>query len=396
MILTHKIRIYPNKKQKDIIDKSCATQGFIYNWGLKTWQEQYKNDEKPNGIKLKKLFNSIKEKEFPFVLEVSKCCVEGAFQNLDRAFKNFFNRNAKYTKFKKYINKNSFYLSNDNFSIKNKQLRMPKCKEKVRCSKDLRFEGKILSATISRKNNKYYISISVEKSLNELEKTNNEIGIDLGVKDLAICSNGIKFSNPKWINRIEKKIKRRQRSFARMKKGSKNREKRKLEIARLYERITNQRKDYLHKITSYVVNNNDKIAIEDLNIKGMLKNHHLAKSISNVAMYEFFRQLEYKTKLNHKTLKRIERWFPSSKTCSVCGCINKDLDLNDRIWTCKECNSILDRDINASLNILREAFSFKSGDRPITVNTINSIYQIDWMNQKIKCQNNVSYTLLHN
>lgn len=391
MILAHKIRIYPNEEQKKIIDKSCKVQGFIYNWGLKTWQEQYKNGEKPTAIKLKKLFNSIKEKEFSFVLEVTKCCVEGAFQNLDRAFKNFFNKTSKYPKFKKFIKKNSFYVANDKFSIKNKLLHIPKIKEKVKCSENLRFNGKIMSATISKTpSNKYYISIQVEQPLKDFKETNNQIGLDLGIKDLIITSNNEKYNNPKWICKVEKRLKRKQRSLSRRKKGSKNREKTKLKIAKLNERITNQRKDYLNKISTYIVNTNDKIAIEDLNIKGMLKNHHIAKSLSNVSLYEFIRQLEYKSKLNQKILKKVDRWFPSSKTCSVCGCVNNDLDLNDRVWTCNECGSKLDRDINASLNILREAFSCKFGDRPITdIKNINSIYQIDWMNQKVKCQNNM-------
>ena len=181
-----------------------------------------------------------------------------------------------------------------------------------------------------------------------------------------------------------------------MKKGSKNRKKRKLEITRLYEKITNKRKDYLHKISTWIIKNYDEVGIEDLNIKGMLKNHHIAKALSGVSLYEFDRQLEYKSKMLNKNITRINRWFPSSKTCSVCGCINNDLTLKDREWTCKDCGSHLDRDINASINILREAFPSKHGDRPITVNTINSIYQIDWMNHEFKCQNNANYTLLHN
>lgn len=397
MIVAHKIRIYPNQEQKNLIDKSCAIQGFIYNWGLNEWQRQYKEGLKPSSFNLKKQFNNIKKEQFPFVLECSKCCVEGAFMNLDKAFKNFFNKITKYPKFKKKDLKNSFYLANDKFSIKNKQIRMPKCKSKIRCAEDLRFNGKIMSGTISRKAGKYYISISVEVQDNiNIIKTNKSVGIDLGIKDIVITSDGYKFVNPHWIKNVEKRLKRKQRSFVRMKKGSKNREKRKLEIARLYERITNKKKDYLHKISTWIVRNYDEVGIEDLNIKGMLRNHHIAKALSGVSLYEFDRQLEYKSKMLNKNITRINRWFPSSKTCSVCGCINHDLILKDREWTCKDCGSHLDRDINASINILREAFPSKHGDRPITVNTINSIYQIDWLNHEFKCQNNVSYTLLHN
>ncbi|MBS7391428.1 MAG: transposase, partial [Fibrobacter sp.] len=297
MILSHKIRIYPNRDQEQFLKKSCGVARFAYNWGLEEWQNQYKNGGKPNRFKLDKQFNSIKKQEFPFVCEVSKCCSQIAFANLGKAYKNFFDRRAKYPKFKKKGIHDSFGLDNLNFHVDGKHIKLAKMSP-MRMAEPLRFDGKIMSGTVSRVADKWYISIAVEvKKDLTLPKTGKFVGVDLGVKDIAITSDGCKFANPRWIHKSEKKLKRLNRELARRKRASKRRERTRLRLARQHDRVANQRKDWLHKITTCLVRKYDVIALEDLNVRGMTKNHSLAKAITNVSFGEFNRQIEYKAQM---------------------------------------------------------------------------------------------------
>ena len=357
--LTHKIHIYPNKKQEELLQKSCDVARYVYNWGLAKWNKEYKEGNKPNFYQIKKEFNVLKKEECPFVMEVSKCASEYALMDLKSAFTKFFRKQSKHPQFHKKEIDNTFSLSNDQFKIVDKQyIKIPKSKQLIKLSEPLRFDGKIMKATISKKANKWFVSISIETTINELKKTNNVIGIDLGVKEIATCSNGIIFDNPKWIKKIERKIKHKQRQISKQKRGSNRRNRNKLRIQKLYYKLTNQRNDYLHKLTTYIIRTNDIICLEDLNIRGMVKNHNLAKAISNVSLYELRRQFEYKAKLYGKEIKYIDKWFPSSKTCSNCGNIKNDLTLKDRIYKCQKCGLEIDRDFNASLN-LRDAEIYK-------------------------------------
>ena len=384
-IVSHKIRLYPKKEQKILINKSCEVQGFVYNWGLKTWGEQYKKGLKPTYFSLKKEFNAIKRVEFPFVMEVSKCCVEGGLSNLSSAFKMFFKKAGRYPKFKKLDKKNSFYLANDKFEVKDGFVKLAKIK-KVKIAENLRFKGKILSATISRKSDKYYISITVDEQILPLAKTNKYIGLDVGLKDFVVTSSGYKFNNPYWLKKNEQKLKRLQRSLARMKRGSNNKERKKLKISKVFDKISNQRNDYQDKISTYLIRSNDEIAVEDLNIKGMLKNHKLAKQISNVGWNTFINKLTNKAKMYGRNIVKVDRWFPSTKLCGICGNLNNEMTLNVRNWTCKVCGTKHDRDVNASFNILRQAMPCKCGDRTTSVNIIKDIKQVDWLNHEIKYQ----------
>ena len=354
MILSHKIRIYPNREQEQFLKKSCGVARFAYNWGLEEWKNQYKNGGKPNRFKIDKLFNSIKKQEFPFVCEVSKCCSQIAFMNLGRAYKNFFDRRAKYPKFKKKGIHDSFGLANDVFHVDGKHIKLAKMSP-MRMAEQLRFDGKIISGTVSRVADKWYISITVEirRDLTS-PKTGKFVGVDLGVKDIAITSDGCKFANPRWIQKSEKKLKRLQRELARRQRASKRRERTRLRLARQHDRVANQRKDWLHKITTYLVRKYDVIALEDLNVRGMVKNHNLAKAITNVSFGEFNRQIEYKAQMYGKQIYRVDRFFPSSKTCSVCGCVQEKMPLHVREWTCPDCGAHHDRDINAATNLLRQ------------------------------------------
>ena len=384
MIISHKIRIYPNKEQEVFLKKSCGVARFAYNWGLAEWQKQYKNGEKPNCLKLKKQFNGIKRVEFPFVCEVSKCCAETALLNLGKAYKNFFGKRAKYPKFKKKGIHDSFGLNNLNFRIEGKRIKLAKI-QPMRMAEELRFDGKIMSGTVSCVAGKWYISIAVEvKKDLSLPKTGKYVGVDLGVKDIAITSDGYKFANPRWIQKSEKKLKRLQRELARRKKASKRRERTRLRLARKHNQVVNQRKDWLHKITTFLVRNYDVISLEDLNVRGMTKNHSLAKAITNVSFGEFNRQIEYKAKMYGKQIYRVGRFFPSSKTCSVCGCIQDKMPLNVREWTCPECGAHHDRDINAATNLLRQAMpEVTHGERlALVISDISDVTKLDSLNRE--------------
>ena len=384
MLISHKIRIYPNKEQEVFLKKSCGVARFAYNWGLAEWQKQYKNGGKPNYLKLKKQFNGIKQVEFPFVCEVSKCCAEFAFINLGRAYKNFFDRRAKYPRFKKKGIFDSFRLDNLNLHVDGKRIKLAKM-HPMRIAEPLRFDGKIMSGTVSCVADKWYISIAVEvKKDMTLPKTGKYVGVDLGVKDIAITSDGFKFANPRWIHKSEKKIKRLQRELARRQRVSKRRERTRQRLARQHNRVANQRKDWLHKITTFLVRNYDVISLEDLNVCGMTKNHSLAKAITNVAFGEFNRQIEYKAQMYGKQIYRVDRFFPSSKTCSVCGCIQDNMPLNVREWTCPECRAHHDRDINAATNLLRQAMpEVTRGERlALVISEISDITKLDSLNRE--------------
>ena len=384
MIISHKIRIYPNKEQEVFLKKSCGVARFAYNWGLAEWQTQYKKGGKLNGFKLDNLFNSVKKQEFPFVCEVSKCCTQTAFANLGRAYKNFFDRRAKYPKFKKKGVHDSFGLDNLNFQIEGNHIKLAKM-QPMRMAEPLRFDGKIMSGTVSCVAGKWYISIAVDAQKDmTLPKTGKFVGVDLGLKDIGITSDGYKFANPRWIHKSEKKLKRLNRELARRQRASKRREKTRLRLARQHNRVSNQRKDWLHKLTTYLVRNYDVISLEDLNVRGMTKNHSLAKAITNVAFGEFNRQIEYKAQMYGKQIYRVDRFFPSSKTCSVCGCIQDKMPLNVREWTCPECRAHHDRDINAATNLLRQAMpEVTHGERlALVISEISDVTKLDSLNRE--------------
>ena len=384
MIISHKIRIYPNKEQEVFLKKSCGVARFAYNWGLAEWQTQYKNGGKLNRFKLDKLFNSVKKQEFPFVCEVSKCSTQTAFANLGRAYKNFFDRRAKYPKFKKKGVHDSFGLDNLNFQIEGNHIKLAQM-QPMRMAEPLRFDGKIMSGTVSCVAGKWYISIAVDAQKDmTLPKTGKFVGVDLGLKDIAITSDGYKFANPRWIHKSEKKLKRLNRELARRQRASKRREKTRLRLARQHNRVSNQRKDWLHKLTTYLVRNYDVISLEDLNVRGMTKNHSLAKAITNVAFGEFNRQIEYKAQMYGKQIYRVDRFFPSSKTCSVCGCIQDKMPLNVREWTCPECRAHHDRDINAATNLLRQAMpEVTHGEGlALVISDVSDVTKLDSLNRE--------------
>ena len=377
MIKGHTIELTPNNKQATYFAKACGVARLAYNWALAEWQNQYQADKvyrdncqkngiaidrtklnNPSQFKLRKQLNFIKKTKFPFMFDVTKCSPQEAIIQLGKAFDNFFKGRAKYPQFRKKGINDKFSLTNDQFKIIGTNIKIPNLGW-VKLTENLRFNGKIMNATIFKKGMKWFVSIGVE--INEtpkpLPRTDKAIGIDLGITDLAVLSNGTKVQAPKPLKSKLKQLRRLSKQLSRKQKGSKNREKAKTKLSRLHYKISCIRKDFIHKLTTKLVKMYDVICIENLNVKGMVKNRKLSRAISDLSFYEFKRQLIYKANQSRKTIKEVDRFYPSSKTCSHCGFVMAKIDLTLAIrnWQCPSCDTQHDRDINASLNILNQA-----------------------------------------
>lgn len=347
----YKTELKPNNKQIIHLLKHAGCARKAWNWALDKIQ---KKESKPNAMQLHKEINIEKKDKFAYMYEVSKCAMQESLRDLQTAFKNFFD---KRTGFPKYKTRNkgigSFRLTG-NIRVEDKRIKLPRLGW-IRLKEDnyLPKDKHILSATVSEKAGKWFVSILIQEEI-EIQNTNkNTIGIDLGIKKLATCSDNTSYDNSKVLFQIEDKLKYYQRRLSKKVKGSKRRKKLQRKIARLWLRIANVRKDLIHKTTSEIVKTKQPkmIVMENLNISGMMKNHKLAKSIANACMNEFRRQIEYKTLWNGVILRLANRFFPSSKMCSCCGNIKDDLKLSDRIYECLVCGFAIDRDLNASINL---------------------------------------------
>ena len=349
--LGHKIRLNPNKQQVEYFSKACGTARFTYNWGLAEWKRQYEAGLKPSCLTLKKDFNAIKQEQFPWTYEVTKYASQQPFIQLQTAFVKFFKGGAEYPVFKKKGIHDSFYIGNDQFRIEGKKIRIPNLGW-VRMAECLGYNGKILNATVSRTADKWFVSINILMNITPATCENQAVaGVDLGIKNLATLSNGDSIEGPKAYRKLQKKLKRLQQSLSRKQKGSRNREKHKRKVARLHYRISCIRLDSLHKLTTRLANDYSVIVIEDLNVKGMMGNGKLSKAIADMGFNEFRRQLGYKAVISGCHVIVADRWFPSSKRCSVCGEKHKELQLSDRMFTCPACSSKIDRDLNAAINL---------------------------------------------
>lgn len=357
MLRSHKIALDPNKQQATYFSKASGVARFAYNWGLAEWKRQYEAGEKPTQASLRRQLNAIKREQFPWMLEVTKNAPQMALIHLGDAFQRFFRGVAKYPAFKKKGIHDSFTLTNDQFSVSEKRIRIPNLGW-VRMREVLRFSGKILSATISRKADKWFVSITVDtEEMPPICENQAIVGVDLGVNRLATLSDGTFVTGAKPHRILLNRLRRLSRSLSRKQKGSKNRAKTKLKLAKLHAKVANIRNDELHKLTTRLVSQYGVIVIEDLNVKGMMANHGLARAVGDMGFHEFRRQLVYKTAMRGGDLIVADRWFASSKICSKCWTKQESMPLSIREWTCLECGTHHDRDLNAAKNLMKLAVS---------------------------------------
>jgi putative transposase len=354
MIRAHKIRLNPTEEQIVYFRKACGTRRFVFNWGLAEWKRQHEAGEKPSAMAIKKQFNSIKKDLFPWVYEVTKCATEGAFVDLGDAFQRFFNKQTGYPQFKKKGKSNdSFYVANDKFRVEDHTITLPHI-GKVNMTEPLRFAGKIMSATISRTADWWFVSIAVEVADEHHPPSPQAVGIDLGLNHLATLSDGTVFENQKPLRHLLRKVKRLNQDLSRKQKGSKNREKAKRKLARLHYKICCKREDGLHKVTTKIAEGFGFVALEHLNVKGMIQNHKLALSLGDASLGKFDKLLTSKVLTRNGVVQHIGRFYPSSKTCHLCGHVKSELTLSEREYQCESCGLACDRDYNASVNILQE------------------------------------------
>lgn len=353
----YKYRFYPTDEQAKNLAQTFGCVRFIYNWSLNKRKRAYFDE----GIKLRtKDFSAAltdlkKAEGTRWLSEVSSVPLQQALRHLDDAYKRFFKKQAGYPSFKKKHHVQSATYTDNAFTLKDSTLTLAKQTEPlpVVWSRPLPENAKPSSVTISKdKAGRYFVSILVEEDIQPLKPVEQHIGVDVGLKSFVVLSTGESIANPKYYAHEEKRLARVQRQLAKKRKGSKNRDKARKKVARLHARIADKRRDYQHKLSTKLIRENQTVCVESLAVKNMLKNHKLAKAISDVGWSEFLRQLEYKSAWYGRTFVKIDRWYPSSKTCSVCGYLLETLTLDVREWICEQCGVYHDRDVNAATNIL--------------------------------------------
>ena len=364
IIRAYKTELKPNDKQKTLFGRCCGASRYVYNWGVAEWRRQYNTGEKPSAYGLKKQFNAQKDDICPWIRALPYTITESAFINLGAAYKHFFRRlknkekEPGRPKFKKRSSPGSFQTKG--FRIESNRIRVSgydrgvewvRLKEHDYIPTDASYTT---YATISEKAGRWFVSVLVKEEI-DIDPPDNDsilvLGVDFGIKTLAMCSDGTEYENPKLLRSAQRKLRLLDRELSRRTRGGQNWKKTKLRRQKQHARVANIRKHLLHGISSSLVSKNPKmIVIEDLNVRGMMANHKLAQAVSDVSFYELRRQIEYKSAWHGIEVVVADRWFPSSKLCSACGCICEDLTLSDREYVC-DCGNIIDRDLNAAINL---------------------------------------------
>jgi putative transposase len=361
----YKVELDPNNKQRGYFGRCAGTARYVYNWGLAEWKRQYEEGDKPSAYGLRVRFNAQKDDLCPWIRELPYPVTEAAFENLGKAFQNFFrqvkNGDAKagYPKFKKRGQYSSFqlrgYKTANNSIWLGRAIGWVRLKEQGYLPLDVAYRqnGGSTYITISERAGRWYASVQVEEPDRDPIAEHGTIGVDVGIKSLAVCSDGTTFENPKAFIKYQCKLNRLQRELSRRTKGGANWRKTKAKIARTHQKIANIRKHALHQVSHYVIEEARPavVIIEDLNVKGMMKNHRLAQAVSDASMYELHRQIRYKAEWAGIGIVKADRWYASSKMCSQCGCVRQSLMLGERVFKCPECGLELDRDLNAARNL---------------------------------------------
>jgi putative transposase len=362
MIKAHKIRLHPTPEQANYFARAAGTARFTFNWAVAEWQQQYEAGGKPSALALRTHFNAIKKAQFPWVYEVTKCAVEGAFMDVAVAFKNFFEgrkagRKMGYPKFKsKKRSRPSFYLANDKFSVDDHWIDVPKL-GRVNMAEKLRFSGKILSARVTKTAAWWFVSIAVAMPDDIALNDHPPVGVDVGLNRLATLSDGRQYENQRPLVHQLKKLRRLNKELARRRIGGKNWLKTKDTLGRAHYEIASIRLDWLHKLTTEIATTSGIVAVEDLHVKGLIRNRCLSRAFSDAAVGKLLDLLESKVAAQGSMLLKVDRFFPSSQLCHCCGARKTDLQLSDRVFLCPdpECGYTGDRDENASRNIVLEA-----------------------------------------
>ena len=347
----HTIKLKPNRKQAILLSKTAGTARYVYNWGLAKWNELYEKGEKCSAYSLISLW---KQERPEWSLEVGAACLQRPFMHLEGAFRSFFQGFRSRPTFHRKGRNDSFYVPNTHFKLVGKKIRLPKVGY-VRMTETLRYSDcKLLSAAVRRKADGWYVSICVE--IEEDRRTDSEsfVGVDVGCKHPAVASDGTVCDTPGKLKDLERQLKRRQRLLSRKQCGSKNRQKARQKLSRTFQRIQNIKQDTVHKFTAHIAKNHGTVCLETLDVKSMHtgENKYVRKGVQNSCMSEILRQLKYKC----NNFIEVDKYFPSSKTCSNCHSLKADLDLSDRVYTCQSCGLKIDRDLNAALNLRQEGF----------------------------------------